>query len=379
MQNENRRQFISRLGTGMVAAGAASLLKPVLAKEMPAASPLPVPFAALKQAAAQKGILFGAAEAQKHLAADPKLARAFAAQNALLVPEWELKWDFLRPTPTTYSFDLADWLLQFAQQSGMKFRGHTFLWYQSLPNWFDSYATPSNAQQLLQSHIATVSGRYAGKMHSWDVVNEVLEPNDKRSDGLRNTPWLKLLGPDHIEFAFRTAAQADPHALLIWNENYLEEDSSRGETKRTFFIRHLQDLQSKKVPIHGIGIQSHLVGDHANIAGTQFQQFLATVGAMGLKIIVSELDVQDQNLPGEISSRDQKVADVYYRYLSAVLQEKSAIAVITWGTSNAYSWLRSYKPRADGAPVRALPLDEDMNPTPVHAAIAKAFQEASPR
>jgi endo-1,4-beta-xylanase len=190
---------------------------------------------------------------------------------------------------------------------------------------------------------------------------------------------LRLLGPDHIETAFHGAAEADPHAMLVWNENWLEEETSYGEAKRTFLLQYLQDLIRRKVPIHAVGIQSHIVGHHANIAGPQFQRFLGKVSDLGLKILITEMDVRDYNLPAEVSIRDRMIADKYYQYLSVVLKQNAVIAVLTWGLSDKYTWISQYNPRADRVPVRPLPLDSDMNPTPAWFAIARAFDEAASR
>jgi endo-1,4-beta-xylanase len=332
----------------------------------------------LKDHAAKKGLLFGSSAQQKEFAEDPALEAAFVAQCNILVPELALKWDHLRPTPDTYNFPPADWLLNFAQRNQIKFRGHTLVWQRALPNWFAGYINPQNAQALLVDHISKVVGHYAGKVHSWDVINEVIFPPDKRSDGLSNSPWLLNIGPGYIETAFRTAAQADPNALLVWNEDWLEEDSALGDTKRTFMLQHLKELLSRGVPVQGIGLQSHLVGDHTNIAGPHFQRFLSQVTDLGLKILITEMDVRDQHLPSDTGARDQAVADRYYQYLNTVLAYKSVIAVLTWGISDKYTWTHKYQ-RDDGSAVRPLPFDENMNPKPVWTAIARAFDNAPSR
>jgi endo-1,4-beta-xylanase len=333
----------------------------------------------LKDRAAKKGLLYGSSAQQKEFVEDPPLQTAFIEECNILVPELALKWDHLRPTPETYNFGPVDWLLNFAQQNQMKFRGHTLVWQEALPAWFASYVNPQNVRPLLLDHIAKVVGRYAGKVHSWDVVNEVIWPQDKRSDGLRDSPWLRNVGPDLIELAFRAAAQADPRALLVWNENWLEEESATGDSKRAFLLQHLKDQLSRGVPIHAIGIQAHLIGDHTNIAGAHFKQFLNQITDMGLKILITEMDVRDFRLPNDIGARDKAVAERYYEFLHTVLTQKSAIAVLTWGLTNRYTWTAHNSPRADGAPVRPLPFDEDMNPTPVWDAIARAIDDAPSR
>ena len=261
----------------------------------------------------------------------------------------------------------------------MKFRGHTLVWHDSMPAWFAGYINDQNAQQIMLDHITKVVGHYAGRVHSWDVVNEIIWPPDKRGDGLREMPWAHHLGSGFIETAFRTAAQADPHAILTWNENASEEEWTFGDNKRSFWLRHLKELVSRGVPIHAIGIQSHLTGGHNNIAGAHFQDFLKQVSDLGLKIMVTELDVKDYGFSGDVAARDQAVADVYYKYLTTMLANRSVIAVLTWGISDKYTFIAKSNPRNDGAPVRPLPFDENMQPTATFNAIAQAFDNAPSR
>jgi endo-1,4-beta-xylanase len=333
----------------------------------------------LKEAAASRGLLYGSCGGFRRLSTEATYRAAFAKQCGVLVPESELQWDNLCPAPGIYNFAPADWLLGFAQQKKIKFRGHPLEWTKAFPRWFDSTATPQNATSTFQSLISTVVSHYSGQTHSWDVINEALAPEDKRADGLGNTVLLRLLGPEYIQTAFHTAAAADPSAMLVWNENLIEQESPFAEARRSFFLKNLRDLVKRNVPIHAIGIQSHLPGDAPNIAGPRFQDFLREVSDLGLRILVTEMDVRDDNLPADVATRDQMVADKYYQYLSVVLKQESVVAVITWGLSDHWTSVATYHPRKDHVPVRPLPLDYDMNPSPAFYAIARAFQEAPRR
>lgn len=124
----------------------------------------------------------------------------------------------------------------------------------SLPAWFRETLTRANARQFLQEHIATVVGHYAGTVHSWDVVNEAIAPEENRPHGLRHTPWLELLGADYIQLAFQMAHQADPHALLVYNDYGLDYDTVQDASKRAAVLRLLERLKSGNVPIHALGI-----------------------------------------------------------------------------------------------------------------------------
>ena len=182
----------------------------------------------LRAHASVHGLLAGAAVNVRLLASDPTYARILADQYSILVAENSMKWQTLRPAPDKFSFEEGDALVAFAERNQIKVRGHNLVWHEALPGWFPSTVTKENAGQFLTDHIMTVGGHYAGRMHSWDVVNEAVLPKDGRPDGLRNSAWMQLLGPDYIEIAFRTARQADPHALLTYNEYGVEYDNRRG-------------------------------------------------------------------------------------------------------------------------------------------------------
>lgn len=330
--------------------------------------------------AAAKGILYGASARRSNLFEDTAFAARFVQECRMLVPERAMKWQALRPSLDKFDFEGADQLVGFATQHDLKLRGHTLVWHQSLPNWFEEQVTPQNAEQVLVKHIQTVVGHYAGKMHSWDVVNEAIQPKEGKPDGFRNSPWLQLMGQDYVELAFRVAAEADPDAMLFYNDYSLDYDTEEDETKRNAVLRLLERLKSKGAPVHALGIQAHLDGEESRqFNPTQMQRFLREVADLGLKIFVTELDVKDQRLPASIGARDRIVAAAYEDYLSAVLAEPAVIAVLTWGLSDRYSWLSDVRPRDDGLPIRPLPLDAELRPKLAWNAIARAFDQAAQR
>jgi endo-1,4-beta-xylanase len=214
-------------------------------------------------------------------------------------------------------------------------------------------------------------------MHSWDVVNEAIFLKDGRFDGLRNTPWLKFLGPDYIDIAFHAAAKADPQALLVYNDYGLESESSQAEAKRTAVLKLLERLKSKGTPVHAFGTQAHF--GRPGFKQTTLSTFLHNVADLGLKIMITEMDVADESMPTDVNVRDRIVAGVYEDYLSAVLDEPGVIAVLTWGLSDRYTWHSTYKPRKDGTPVRPLPLDTELRRKLAWNAIARAFDRAPMR
>jgi endo-1,4-beta-xylanase len=315
---------------------------------------------------------------KKTLATVPKYTDLVTKQCGILAPGNELKWDALRPAPGQFDFTAGDWIEQFAKSHGMKFRGHTLVWEQALPKWFVPTVNLDNAKQILLSHISTVVGHFAGQMHSWDVVNEAIEIGDGRPDGLKVTPWLLYLGPEYIELAFRAAHNADPNGMLVYNENRLEPENPVYEQRRQAALSLLTRLVKRGVPIHGLGIQSHLLAE-TNVAGPAFKRFLHAVEDLGLSILITEMDVRDHLLPGDIAVRDALVAKQYYNYLSFILKFKSVKTVLAWGLSDRSTWLSKYRPRKDGLPVRPLLFDAELQPKPAFAAVMRAFNEAPKR
>lgn len=335
----------------------------------------------LKQRAAAKGLLYGAAGNYPTLSEDAQFAALFAQECGILVPENEMKWSFLRPTPDTFDFTQADWLAKFARSHNMLLRGHTLVWHQQLPDWFNEVVNQQNAEQIFVKHIETVVKHYAGQMHSWDVVNEGIAGayNTGRSDRLYDTPWLRFLGKDYIDLAFRVAAAADSKAMLVYNDFALDYDIPRHNDSKAAVLKLLEYLKAKGTPIHALGIQAHLNGSETQFNPNQLRQFLRDVASMGLKILITELDVEDKNLPAAISIRDRRVASVYKDYLSVVLDEPAVIAVLTWGLSDRYTWLSQFNPRPDKLPVRPLPFDANFNRKLAWNAIAQAFDHAPKR
>lgn len=337
----------------------------------------------LKQRAAKKKLLFGAAIRYDQLSSDTEYALNVIKECSILLPEWGLKWhvnpNALRPTPESFDFTAADWMLNFAKTNGMEYRGHTLVWHESLPPWFENTVNNQNARTFLEKHIKTVVGRYRGQMHSWDVVNEAIKPGDGHPDGLRKTPWLEFLGEDYIDLAFRLAHEADPKAMLVYNDYGLDYDIAEDEAKRNAVIKLLKRLKSKGTPIHALGIQAHLDGSETNFNPDKIKDFLAQVADMGLKILITELDVTDKELPRNVQVRDRIIAKAYSDYLKVALEQPAVIAVLTWGLSDKYTWLNEFQPRKDDAPVRPLPLDMNGQRKFAWNAIARAFDTAPNR
>lgn len=331
----------------------------------------------LKAHAAGHGLFAGAAVNVVLLRSDPEYSRTLSDQYNMVVAETAMKWKALRPAPDQFSFDEADELVSFAEAHSMKVRGHNLVWHKALPDWFATTVTKENAHEFLTQHILTVGGHYKGKIHSWDVVNEAVLPADGRSDGLRKSPWLELLGPDYLEIAFRTARQADPQALLTYNEYGIEYDSEEDARKRAATLELLRRLKAANVPLDAVGIQSHIKAASPYRFGNGIREFMASAREMGLQIFLTELDVNEDDLPYEdVARRDHAIAEVYRDYLTIALAEPAVKAVLTWGVSDRNTWLNNistHKSKRPNRPQRALLFDSDYLPKDAFFAMREAI------
>ena len=334
-----------------------------------------VPGANLRRAAAGAGRQFGAAIEPQHIEQDGDFARLVQQQCGLLTAENAMKWNQLRPSRDRFDFAQADRVAAIAAHNKVPMHGHCLVWHEANPDWLTHSLSPRNARALLSGHIETVVNRFAGRVTSWDVVNEAVERNDRRPDGLRKSMWLQALGADYLELAFRAAHAADPKARLALADYGLEYDDEPWMVeKRGTMLILLRNLISRGVPIHILALQGHLLGDRPAAFGKGLSEFLSAVADLGLDVFITELDVNDQNTPGSPSQRDQAAAEIYGRFLETVLRVPAVKSVVTWGLSDRYTSKSWFAPRADGATVRPLPFDRDLVAKPAVARMLRAFQ-----
>lgn len=343
----------------------------------------------LRAHAAARGLLFGCAvdpflldvEGLATGSTSDLYTQLVVDQASIVVAENAMKWAGLRPSAQAFDFALADKLMRFAALANQAVRGHNLCWHEALPSWFAGVASKENARTLLTDHVLTVAGRYRGRIQSWDVVNEAIEPKDGRPDGLRNSPWLALAGPDYIELAFQTAAKADPAAKLVYNDYGFELDTAEQSAKRGAILMLLRRLKARNIPVHALGIQSHLQANEPE-PGPGLISMIREVRKMGLEVYVTEMDVNTHSLEGGPMVQDVAVAGVYRNYLGQILAEANVPVALTWGITSAHSWLNATRQpwarRPDGARQRPLPFDDSLQPTPAFLAIRDAIDSSRP-
>lgn len=320
-------------------------------------------------------IPYGAAVQDGPLRGEARYRQALITHCQLLVGEGGLKWFDVRPSEDRFVFDQPDRLIAFATENGMRMRGHTLDWYAAMPDWALAIRGERDAERQLTRHIETVVGRYRGRIPSWDVVNEAIAEKPTSSAPMRDSVWQAALGSRHVELALRTAAAVDPSAQLVINEYEIEMDDSAHRRKREALLNLVKDLKDKDVPLHAVGFQGHLRGgmeiDKEGVAA-----FVAELADMDVDVLVTELDVIDKELPGPEAERDQAVAALAGDFLSAISDGGRPTAILTWGITDAYTWVPIWFSRDDGRPNRPLPLDADYRPKPMMDVINGVRREA---
>lgn len=326
------------LGTGVAVAAAVAAVTSLTARQD----------AALKDLM-PKGMVIGVAISQRQSdGTDTAGVDLITKQFNQISPENLLKFQSVHPAADRYVFEAQDRYVQFGLDRKMQVVGHNLIWHQQTPAWVFQGADgkPADRETLLtrmRDHIHTVVGRYKGKIHGWDVVNEAID-----EDGtLRKAPWHDGIGDDYVAKAFEFAHEADPDAELYYNDYNLEKPA-----KRAGVIRLVKDLQARGLRIDGIGNQGHWQLETPTTA--EIETALTDLHSTGLKVMYSELDIN--LLPPAGRGADPAVANPYAAGLPDEKQQALAtryagifgvfmahhdwISRVTfWGLSDADSWL----------------------------------------
>ena len=298
----------------------------------------------LRSLAEQAGIKFGVAVNTDALASDTKYRKIVATQFSSVTPENVMKWEAVEPTRGVYDYAAADALVAFAQANGQVVRGHTLVWHNQLPTWLTTgNFTAAELRDILRAHILEEAGHFRGDIQQWDVLNEAW--ND---DGtFRQTIWYNAYqeltgdGSDYIADVFRWAHEADPDALLFYNDYNLEFTGPKSNAVYTF----LQGLVADGVPIDGVGFQGHL---DTQYGFPDVQANLQRFADLGLEVAITEADVRTfvkQKPDGTYTNRPlnpgdaQKQVDYWVGMLEACLAVDACNSFTVWGVSDAYSWI----------------------------------------
>ena len=316
----------------------------------------------LREAFANDFLVGAAVNRNQIMGGDPAAMRLAQKQFNTLTAENVMKWEKIEPLENQFDWDAADTLVEFAEQHDMAVAGHVLVWHQQTPEWVfqDAQGNPASRDLLLsrmEHHINTVAGRYKGRIHSWEVVNEALNEDGS----LRQSPWLEIIGDDYIEKAFEFAHAADPEAKLYYNDYNLYKPEKAAGARAL-----IAGLQQKGIAVHGAGMQGHYGMDQPEDL-KEFGAAIRAFGDMGLEVYITELDLSvlpfppqqdwgaDVSIDMELNEiynpyADGLPADVeeqqaarYFKLFKILLANRDSVARVTfWGINDGHSWKNNW-------------------------------------
>jgi len=306
-------------------------------------------------------VQLGTAVAVEPLRDDELYTQILRSEFEVLTAEDAMKFGSLQPSRGRYDFSSADAIVSFAEANNMQVRGHTLVWHMQLPSWLeDGNFTRDELIAILKEHITTVVEHYRGRVSAWDVVNEAVDDDGS----LKDTIWLRGIGPEYIDMAFRWAHEADPQAKLFYND-YGGEGLGR---KPQAIYTLVQDLRERNIPIHGVGLQMHVsVEDHP--APWSVALNMALLATLGLEVDITEMDVQLQDGSGTMEERLAAQARVYNDMAVVCRRSSACKRFIIWGVTDRYSWIRNAVNEQD----MPLLFDKFYQPKPAYQSVEEAL------
>jgi len=340
----------------------------------------------LHQIALSRGLRFGTAVSLKTLG-DPDYAQLVMQHSGTLVAENAFKWQYLEPTERRYDDREARWMSSLSQSEGKRMRGHCFLWnhHDRMPPWLVDLAArtdPKDAGDVTRHmwrHASYLARNYP-EVDCWDAMNEVIDPKTGR---MRETHFTSVIGNRFFDLAFRIMADRFPNARLVLNETMSWEADGR---HRDGVLRLLETARARDLPIHALGVQSHIGKTLARPRNERaWQNFLQSVQDMGFEVLLTEFDCSDRNIQAASPARrDSEVAAHCKGYLDLTLDFANVSEIVVWslGDGPSYANRPSYpkrRRRNDGLPLRPHPFDSDLRPKPMLDAIKASLRNAPVR
>ncbi len=359
----SRRELLQMTAAAGLAAGHAP---------MAVAAPAP----GLGAIAAKNGYLFGAAAAEV-IDTDAAYRDLYVTQTRLITTDVALKIGRIAPQPGPKHFESADRLLAFCHQHNIAMRGHCLIWNEWNPDWVKNMSA-AERRSYFDSYIEEVVGRYAGKLQSWDIVNEPFWPGHRAPGGFRLGPWYDAFGSAYVRRAFERAARVDRTTKFVLNEAQTERDDELGLAVRGGLLKLVAELKNAGVKLDAVGLQGHLQPQYPHDPA-RFDEFLHALADLGVDIYITEFDVCDDVFPDDVEGRDAAVARTARQFLETTLRHPAVKALITWELADNYSFYRGIyrakNPTAARLP-RPLPYDDKLQAKPLWSAMAQAFESA---
>lgn len=283
-------------------------------------------------------------------------------------PNWYFADGGLRPAKDRYNFKQMDKVMAFAQRNNMPVQAHHFLWGEEkwLPNWLkEGRFSPEELMDLIREHILTVGGHYKGQIREWTVVNEAFS-RGQNIYGLRDWWGDNTGGKEYIDHAFGWARQADPNAKLILNDFNNESINKVSDE----MYEYIKDAKKRGVPIDGVGMQMHIDGTHPPTKDEVINN-MRRFGKLGIKVYVTEFDVNMNDVRAEADDKDKIAGNIYYEMMRACIESGVCHSFAILGITDKETW---YKHMGLDDP-RPLPFDERYKPKPAYFSLRQALKQ----
>ncbi len=290
----------------------------------------------------------------------PEYAKVVGQEFSSLTAENVMKPQYIWAGERDYDFSKGDSLIAFAEAHSQQVHGHTLVWHNMQPKWLRESAENYDSaalENLLRDYIQAVVKHYRGKVVSWDVVNEAVASD---GNGMRKSVYQQKLGDDFVARCHRYARQADPDALLFYNDYSVASNPGKLKT----ILAMVDDFQARGIPLDGIGMQMHIGVD---LSMDNFQNALDEISRRGLKIHLSEVDIKT-NPDGKLSDLTPKLAEAQRQTMAEIvrrynqLPEESKFAITFWGLRDNESWLTNHT----GFPQWPLLFDQNFQKKPMY-------------
>ena len=266
-----------------------------------------------------------------------------------VVAENEMKFDATEPQENTFSYDKGDKMVKYAQENGMRVRGHALAWHSQVPGWVNSYSGQKDKLlAVLKNHIENVVGHWKGEVAEWDVVNEAINDDYNHSWRSNGSVWFEGIGAEFLDSAFVWAHAADPDAELCYNDYAIEWGINDG-SKAGFVLEQVKRWKANNIPITCVGTQTHIEISHETTP-QNVRAFARALAELGVKLNITELDIGFPK--GSASSLTQsdyeKQGHLYRQFMDVFLEEPNMGEFVIWGLTDAHSWLDDQQGKTQG-------------------------------
>jgi len=300
----------------------------------------------LRALASTTGLRIGTAVNTDLLGEDAAYTEIVNREFNTVTPENVMKWEVVEPQQGVFDFTGADELVTSAQRNGQLVRGHTLVWHSQLPSWLATDGgtattfTDQQVKDIVKKHIQAEAGRYRGRMWAWDVVNEAFNEDGTPRQSIFYKAWGN--STDYIADAFRWADQADPSAKLFYNDYNIEFTGPKSQAVYDL----VEKLKAQKVPIDGVGFQTHLSTQYGF---PDLQQTMQRFADLGLDVAETEVDVRTAVEPGAtagtftsepLSNLHASTQQAYWdQTMKACLFVQRCVSYTVWGVADGNSWI----------------------------------------